>query len=73
MEDKETSPTYWTQKAHETLRLSLQKLSLNTKPAKNVILFIGDGMDVTTMTAGGIPTNQDLITKILDFCRYQIK
>merc|ERR1712008_258516 len=49
--------TYWRNYGVETLkeRLALQP---NTKKAKNVILFIGDGMGVATHTAARIYKGQ---------------
>nr|XP_039270472.1 uncharacterized protein LOC120345128 [Styela clava] len=54
----EKYPEYWMHDANTRLRESLKRLTPNTKPAKNVILIIGDGMDVATMTAGRIYKGQ---------------
>nr|XP_039258750.1 alkaline phosphatase, tissue-nonspecific isozyme-like [Styela clava] len=54
----EKHPEYWMHEANTRLRESLKRLTPNTKPAKNVILIIGDGMDVATMTAGRIYKGQ---------------
>lgn len=43
----------WKQKGEAALRQT-QELTPNTKPAKNVILFVGDGMGISTITAARI-------------------
>ena len=43
------NPTYWKNLGIEELKASLQ--SVNNKIAKNVIVFIGDGMGISTITA----------------------
>ncbi|WP_339865574.1 alkaline phosphatase [Paremcibacter congregatus] len=45
----QANDSYYT-KAQETLSRKLAQ-KINTRPAKNVILFIGDGMSITTVTA----------------------
>lgn len=49
---KET-PAYWYQSGQAELQAALA-LQPNTKQAKNIILFIGDGMGVSTVTAARI-------------------
>lgn len=49
-EFEETSE-YWNNVGQFTLQHVLQR-QMNEKPAKNVILFMGDGMSIGTMTAG---------------------
>ncbi len=48
----------WAAIAEQTLAKNLAKAPIKTR-AKNVILFIGDGMDPTTVTAGRIYDGQD--------------
>ena len=44
---KDQNETYWKTKAEEELRHTLENLnSINTNVAKNVIIFIGDGMSL---------------------------
>ncbi|XP_072949536.1 membrane-bound alkaline phosphatase-like [Epargyreus clarus] len=45
----ENNPNYWIQQAQFTLRSKLAPL--NTRVAKNVIFFVGDGMSITTLAA----------------------
>ncbi|XP_060115385.1 alkaline phosphatase, tissue-nonspecific isozyme [Heteronotia binoei] len=56
--EKEKNPQYWRQQAQETLRRALQLQQLNTNVAKNIILFLGDGMGVATVTAARILKGQ---------------
>ena len=52
---KDQNETYWKTKAEEELRHTLENLnSINTNVAKNVIIFIGDGMSLPTLTASRI-------------------
>lgn len=53
----EQEPTYWNQQAFDSIRLA-EKRSPIVKQAKNVILFLGDGMGVSTLTAGRIRKGQ---------------
>jgi alkaline phosphatase len=59
--------TYWRNYGVETLkeRLALQP---NTKKAKNVILFIGDGMGVATHTAARIYKGLIFLKNFLTQC-----
>lgn len=42
---------YWTNEGQSILQKQLHKNRLNKREAKNVILFIGDGMSIPTLTA----------------------
>lgn len=52
-----TAPTlekdgdYWGNLAQDTLRVQLQKNVLNKNVAKNIIMFLGDGMSIPTLAA----------------------
>ncbi|UJR35047.1 hypothetical protein I4U23_027823 [Adineta vaga] len=69
----EKNPSFWREQA----RLSIDELLKtrdNTRIAKNVIMFLGDGMGVSTVTAGRIRKGQmngqlgeDLITEMEQF------
>jgi hypothetical protein len=48
---EDETPDKWNKLAHETLAHHLNKRK-NTRIAKNLILFVGDGMGITTITAG---------------------
>lgn len=50
---QEEEPDHWLQLAENELETALKR-TLNTNKAKNVILFIGDGMGVSTVTAARI-------------------
>lgn len=54
---KEQTPEYWHRQAKETLD-NILKERLNKNIAKNLILFLGDGMGLTTITAGRIRKGQ---------------
>ncbi|KAK3599101.1 hypothetical protein CHS0354_016358 [Potamilus streckersoni] len=54
---KERDPTFWRAKAKEELKLTLGKKEINGV-AKNVIMFLGDGMGVATVTAARIYKGQ---------------
>ncbi|OCT71036.1 alkaline phosphatase, tissue-nonspecific isozyme [Xenopus laevis] len=56
--EQEKNPNYWRRQAQETLRNALQLQNLNTNIAKNVIMFLGDGMGVSTVTATRILKGQ---------------
>ncbi|XP_065363914.1 membrane-bound alkaline phosphatase-like [Calliphora vicina] len=48
----ELEPDYWFDNAQQYLREKLQRQNnLNNKKAKNIILFLGDGMSIHTVTA----------------------
>ncbi|KAJ6656760.1 hypothetical protein lerEdw1_003091 [Lerista edwardsae] len=57
-QEKEKDPTFWRQHAQQTLRDALKLQELNTNVAKNIILFLGDGMGVSTVTAARILKGQ---------------
>ncbi|XP_005996827.1 alkaline phosphatase, tissue-nonspecific isozyme [Latimeria chalumnae] len=54
---KERDPNYWRQQAQGTLRNALNHQH-NTNVAKNVVLFLGDGMGLATVTAARILKGQ---------------
>jgi alkaline phosphatase len=58
----EESEEYWLNREDETLRQLLTQQPV-TGPAKNVIVFIGDGMGVATVTAARIMAGQNLKLK----------
>lgn len=51
------SPEYWTASGKQAVELARQ-MNANERPAKNVILFVGDGMGVSTVTAARILEGQ---------------
>ncbi|NXG78969.1 PPBT protein, partial [Baryphthengus martii] len=56
--EREKDPEYWRRQAQETLRTALRLQRLNQNVAKNLILFLGDGMGVSTVTAARILKGQ---------------
>uniref|UniRef100_A0A8C3T608 Alkaline phosphatase n=1 Tax=Chelydra serpentina TaxID=8475 RepID=A0A8C3T608_CHESE len=56
--EKEKNPHYWRNQAQQTLKIALKLQQLNTNVAKNIILFLGDGMGVSTITAARILKGQ---------------
>lgn len=56
--EKEKDPKYWRDQAQQTLKYALRLQNLNTNVAKNVIMFLGDGMGVSTVTAARILKGQ---------------
>ncbi|CAG5134427.1 unnamed protein product, partial [Candidula unifasciata] len=54
-------PTYWYELAEDELRSTLEERQMGV--ARNVILFLGDGMGVSTVTAGRILAGQMLDKK----------
>ncbi|NXM90848.1 PPBT protein, partial [Oenanthe oenanthe] len=56
--EREKDPEYWRRQAQETLRNALRLQRLNQNVAKNLILFLGDGMGVSTVTAARILKGQ---------------
>uniref|UniRef100_A0A3Q2DAG0 Alkaline phosphatase n=1 Tax=Cyprinodon variegatus TaxID=28743 RepID=A0A3Q2DAG0_CYPVA len=54
---EEENPEFWRSKAKQTLQSILDR-KLNTNVAKNVVLFLGDGMGMTTFTAARILKGQ---------------
>lgn len=56
--EEETHPQYWRDQAQQTLQNALKLQRLNTNVAKNVVLFLGDGMGVSTITAARILKGQ---------------
>lgn len=53
----EQNASFWKQSGRLSIEEALKR-SENKKTAKNVILFLGDGMGVTTVTAGRIRKGQ---------------
>ncbi|XP_075461983.1 alkaline phosphatase-like isoform X2 [Ascaphus truei] len=58
IKDKEKNPQYWRDQAMQTLRRALALQELNTKTATNLIIFLGDGMGISTVTAARILKGQ---------------
>ncbi|XP_078498678.1 alkaline phosphatase-like [Lissotriton helveticus] len=56
--DREKDPQYWRDSAQKTLQQSLELQVPNTNVAKNGIIFLGDGMGVSTVTAARIRKGQ---------------
>ncbi|KAF6107435.1 alkaline phosphatase, biomineralization associated [Phyllostomus discolor] len=56
--EKEKDPKYWRDQAQQTLKNALKLQNLNTNVAKNIIMFLGDGMGVSTVTAARILKGQ---------------
>ncbi|KAG6931955.1 Alkaline Phosphatase, Intestinal [Chelydra serpentina] len=55
--EDEKAPAYWNQRARRTLESALS-LAPVTRRAKNIILFLGDGMGVSTVSAARIYKGQ---------------
>ncbi|XP_066477672.1 alkaline phosphatase-like [Tiliqua scincoides] len=55
--EEEKNPEYWNQQAKQTLTSALKLTPVNHR-AKNVILFLGDGMGVPTISAARIYKGQ---------------
>ncbi|XP_029006222.1 alkaline phosphatase, tissue-nonspecific isozyme [Betta splendens] len=56
--EKEKDPAFWNKWAQRTLTNALTLQTLNQNIAKNLILFLGDGMGVPTVTASRILKGQ---------------
>uniref|UniRef100_A0A8C6V2X4 Alkaline phosphatase n=1 Tax=Neogobius melanostomus TaxID=47308 RepID=A0A8C6V2X4_9GOBI len=56
--EQEKDPQFWNAWAQRTLKIALTRQSLNRNRAKNLILFLGDGMGVPTVTAARILKGQ---------------
>ncbi|XP_053303428.1 alkaline phosphatase, tissue-nonspecific isozyme [Pleuronectes platessa] len=56
--DQEKEPKFWNAWAQRTLKNALSLQKLNTNKADNLILFLGDGMGVPTVTAARILKGQ---------------
>lgn len=56
--EEETNPEFWYAKAKEELELALKLQNREKKIAKNVILFLGDGMASASITTGRILKGQ---------------
>lgn len=69
----EEHPSFWNEQARVSIEEMLQRRE-NTRRAKNVILFLGDGMGLSTVTAGRIRKGQmqgqlgeDVLTEMEQF------
>lgn len=51
--EKESSSEYWTEQAQNTLKELLNRKT-NDNHAKNVIMFLGDGMSIPTVAAARV-------------------
>lgn len=49
--DIERDGDFWNNAAQDILKKQLQKNTLNKNVAKNIILFLGDGMSIPTLAA----------------------
>ncbi|KAM3878557.1 alkaline phosphatase, tissue-nonspecific isozyme [Diretmus argenteus] len=56
--EQEKDPKFWNTWAQRTLKNALTLQNLNKNKAKNLILFLGDGMGVSTVTAARILKGQ---------------
>nr|XP_039255968.1 alkaline phosphatase-like isoform X1 [Styela clava] len=56
--DEEETVEFWNKKAQDDLALALQRNEFYDGVAQNVILFLGDGMGIPTITAGRILKGQ---------------
>ncbi|XP_016403658.1 alkaline phosphatase-like [Sinocyclocheilus rhinocerous] len=56
--EQEKDPDFWKEWAQRTLKNALTLQDLNKNVAKNIILFLGDGMGVPTVTAARILKGQ---------------
>ncbi|CAL9704628.1 unnamed protein product [Knipowitschia caucasica] len=56
--EREKDPKFWNAWAQKTLKNALTLQDLNKNQAKNLILFLGDGMGVPTVTAARILKGQ---------------
>ncbi|AWP02212.1 Alkaline phosphatase [Scophthalmus maximus] len=56
--EQEKEPQFWNAWAQRTLKNALMLQNLNQNKAKNLILFLGDGMGVPTVTAARILKGQ---------------
>ncbi|XP_036393514.1 LOW QUALITY PROTEIN: alkaline phosphatase-like [Megalops cyprinoides] len=54
---EEENPDFWRKQAQQVIQSALKR-KLNTNVAKNIMLFLGDGMGITTMTAARILKGQ---------------
>lgn len=50
----ENDPQYWISKARDELNVALARQGRNKNVAKNVILIVGDGMNMPTVTSGRV-------------------
>jgi len=58
-QEQETLASFWRNEAQKKLNAQLKK-KINTNIAKNVIIFLGDGMSLSTITASRIYAGQRL-------------
>ncbi|XP_030600173.1 alkaline phosphatase, tissue-nonspecific isozyme [Archocentrus centrarchus] len=54
---EEENPEFWRSQARKTLQAALDR-KLNTNVAKNILFFLGDGMEITTYTAARLLKGQ---------------
>ncbi|XP_051967673.1 alkaline phosphatase-like [Xyrauchen texanus] len=56
--EQEKNPAFWNEQAQRSIKNALNLQNLNKNIAKNIILFLGDGMGVPTVTAARILKGQ---------------
>lgn len=56
--EEEKNPEFWRSQARDQLIVNLGKQQLNLNKAKNLIIFLGDGMSFSTVTAARILKGQ---------------
>lgn len=56
--EEEKNPEFWRSMACEEVLRNVQNQQLNLNRAKNIILFLGDGMSITTITSARILKGQ---------------
>lgn len=59
----ETDPLYWYVQAYRNLKQRQYSVPIPNRAAKNVILFLGDGMGISTITASRILKGQQQLRK----------
>lgn len=69
---RDRSPEKWNKEAKLTLDNLLNR-GINKNIAKNVIVFLGDGMGISTVTAGRIRKGQLKGFELLTICRIHDK
>lgn len=56
--EEEKNPEFWRSKARQELEENLKKQQLNMNKAKNIIMFLGDGMSLSTVAAARMHKGQ---------------